>query len=116
MAVSYFLASSASAQAEHMANNGIVYLDIAHHVVLDWREGNGAKNVYGQSAKRSRHQRHYIPNRLQRDSDASRKSVVGMALSLLVSIGTSANDFLRLLKNVGLVVVAMFTHCNIKMA
>lgn len=40
-----------------------------------------------------------IPKRARSDSEASRKSVVGMALSLAVSIGTSANDFLRTSKN-----------------
>lgn len=40
--------------------------------------------------------------------------MVGIALSLLESTGTSTKDFLRLLKNVGPLVVAIFTKDKIK--
>lgn len=39
--------------------------------------------------------------------------MVGRALSLLESMGTSAKDFLRLLKKVGPLVVAIFTRDNL---
>ncbi len=37
-----------------------------------------------------------LPNKVAKDSDASRNSVVEMALSLSLLTGTSTNDFLRL--------------------
>lgn len=37
----------------------------------------------------------WLPNKVVNDSDASRKSEVGIALSLEVSMGTSAKDFGR---------------------
>ncbi len=41
--------------------------------------------------------------------------MVGRALSLLESMGTSAKDFLRLLKKVGPLVVAIFIRDNLEL-
>ena len=41
-----------------------------------------------------------MPKRAHNDSEASRNSVVGIALSLALSTGTSANDLLMVLKKV----------------
>ena len=54
-----------------------------------------------------------LPKRVQRDSEASRKSVVPMALLLAASMGTSVKDFFMESKNVAMIAIGreVFKAC-----
>jgi hypothetical protein len=79
------------------------YLNVSEHVILDWCKSDAPKHVcillavvLAQSCLRSEalwsHLFKDIPKRVVKLSDASKNSEVPMALSLVLSTGTSVND------------------------
>ena len=71
---------------------GRAHLDIGQHVGLDGCKGHGAEDIWRSSAVMQAMVGGDVPNKVHRDSEASRKGLVSMALLESLLMGTSTKD------------------------